>query len=157
MPTRSQAWLFCCFCLVNFPGKREKAIRARRGSGETASKTGKADGEAPVFLYMKIFLHLTCLRSPTNLNPQLVWTQEAAGPTHWKGWDRGAWSCISPIIPTATKSHGHPAAPCKENTGLTPMSPSTTKQVLIFAEGCKCFFSRHENPAMFPFSLTNVL
>lgn len=35
--------------------------------------------------------------------------------------------------------------------GLTPLSSSTTKQVLIFAEGSKCCCSRHENPVNIPF------
>lgn len=75
-----------------FLGKREKAIRARKGSGGTASETGKSDGQAPVFLYMKILLHLTCLRSPTNLNSQPVWTpvpEDTAGPRSGRAGIKG--------------------------------------------------------------------
>lgn len=70
----SKAWI-CCFCPVNFSGKREKAIHARRGLGEKASKTRKADGQAAVFLYMNILLHLPCLRCSRSLNPRPVLAQ----------------------------------------------------------------------------------
>lgn len=146
----SQAWI-CCFCLVNFSRKREKAICARRGLGETASKTRKADGQAPVFLYTNILLHLLCSRCLVSLNPQLVWAQVSGA--WWKGSQ-----CR--ILQLTVNSHIHRFTQAsfgflQRNPGLTPLSSSTTKHLcttnLIFAESSKCCCSRHENPVNIPF------
>lgn len=156
----SQAWI-CCFCLVNFSRKREKAICARRGLGETASKTRKADGQAPVFLYINILLHLLCSRCLVSLNPQLVWAQVSGAwwCTRLEGISAG--SCSSLLILTSTDSHKHHSASCKETLVwlLCPQAPPN-----IFApptsslqKALSAAVADMKIQLTFPFSLINVL
>lgn len=143
----SQAWI-CCFCLVSFSGKREKAIHARKGLGKQLLKLGKLMDRLQSFFTGK-FSYISHVQ-----DAQWAWTLnwfELMSLGTGAGRDHNAWSCISQLILTSTDSHRHHSAPCKETLVWLLCPQAASNRSSSFAEGSKCCCSRHENPVNIPF------
>lgn len=131
----------------------EKVIHARRGSGKAPSKTGKAHREAS-----GVFLHENFVASHVFKDPNQPESSTGLNSGPWRSQVQhpGRAGIMGPD-PAPHQESPQPQS-CMDTLQLLArklwfdsVSPSTTKQLLIFAEGCKCFFSKHENPVNTPF------